>query len=235
MRKIKKAFSIVEIMFVIAIITFLSASSVNYFNKFVDKSKLDKDLFFINNNIEKFNNKVNNKECYDYEIIFSKDKEFLTYSLNQTLKKSDTKLVIDKATKSFTMSTSLTNTWFWEIKIYSDNKKLLETVHNQINPFTWTMWAYQDYYIKSKTWSGEDILWILYFSEDNLTDSWIPTSFVEASTNIDKTGLRTNNIVLKNINKKISFYSWTTLWDTKEIYLFFEKGWYEDSIKITNN
>jgi hypothetical protein len=40
---------------------------------------------------------------------------------------------------------------------------------------------------------------------------------------------------LKNINSKLQFYSWTTLWDAKEVYLFFEKGWLEKSIKIINN
>jgi type II secretory pathway pseudopilin PulG len=104
---IKKAFSLVEIMFVISIITFLSVSSVTYFNNFVDSKRIEKDTDFINNSIENLNYKVKNRECYDYEIIFSINNDYLTYKLNQTIKKTETNLIIDKNLKSFTMSTNL--------------------------------------------------------------------------------------------------------------------------------
>lgn len=225
------AFSLVEIMFVIWIIAFLSVSGVNYFNNFVDTKRLDTEIFLINNNLESLNSKIKNKEVYDYEVNFSWSKDYLSYKLNQTIKKLDTKLVIDKNTKNYTMSSNFTNTWAWNIKIYSNNKKTFEKLLNQKDSFTWKIDLYQNYDIKSYFETGEDLFWIFYYSEDNLSNSWVTTNFIEAKN--DKTGLTSKDFLLKNINSKLSFYSWNTLWDTKDVYLFFEKAWLEKSIKIS--
>ncbi len=228
----KKAFSFVEIMFVVAIIAFLTASWVNYFNGFIDSKRIETELFLINNNIELLNTKVKNQEIYDYEVNFSWSKEYVTYKLNQSIKKQNTILLIDKNTKTYTLSGGLSYTWTWEVKIYTDNKKIFEKILDQRNTFTWKMDSYQKYDIKSKFDIWEDLFWIFYLSEDNFTSSWVTTNFVEANTKIDKTGISSKNFLLKNINKNNMFYSWNILWDTNEVYLFFEKAWLEKSIKI---
>ena len=231
----KKAFSFVEIMFVVAIIAFLSVSGVNYFNGFVDSKRIETELSLVNNKLEILNTKVKNREIYDYEVIFSWSKDFLMYKLNQSTNKSNTILNIDKNTKNYTMSSSLSNTWTWEIKIYNENKKIFEKVIDQRSTFTWKMDSYQSYDIKSKFDIWDDLIWIFYYSEDNLNSSGVTTNFIEANTKSDKMGLKTSNFTLKKFNSKNNFYSWNTLWDTKEAYLFFEKAWLEKSIKITNN
>gem|GEM_PF-6246188 len=71
MKKIIKAFTFIEILFVITIISFLSVSAVMYFHNFIDIKKLDSDLYMLKSSIEEFDIKVKNKEIYDYELSFT--------------------------------------------------------------------------------------------------------------------------------------------------------------------
>jgi type II secretory pathway pseudopilin PulG len=234
MQKENKAFTFVEILFVVMIISLLSISWVNYFNNFIDSKRVEKDLSFIDTKIKELNKKVEDKKIYDYEMFFSWSKDYLLYKTNQIIKKNELYLNLDSVTKSFTMTTNQTNSWYWIISLFVDNRLIKEKMIDQQNTFTWKMDYAQSYDIKTKLVWQEFDLGIFYLSEDNLDNSWVFTNFIQANTKIDKTWLSSNNFVLKNINSKLQFYSWTTLWDTKEVYLFFEKGWLEKSIKIGN-
>lgn len=232
MQKENKAFTFVEILFVVTIITFLSISWVNYFNSFIDSKRVEKDLSFINTKIIQLNKKVKDKEIYDFEMVFSWSKEYLQYKTNQIIKKAELNLNLDWSTKSFTMTTTQTNSWYWDIYLYVDNKLINKKMIDQQNIFTWKMDLAQSYDIKTSLVWQEFDLGIFYLSEDNLDNSGVLTNFIEANTKVDKTWSWSNNFTLKNVNSKVQFYSWTTLWDTKEVYLFFEKWWLEKSIRI---
>lgn len=232
MQKENKAFTFVEILFVVMIIFLLSISWVNYFNNFIDSKRIEKDLSFVETKIKDLNKKVKDNEIYDYEMIFSWSKNYLSYKTNQIIKKAELILNLDWITKSFTMTTNQTNSWSWHIFLYVNNKLKNELLIDQTKSFTWKIDLAQSYDIKtSLVWQKFD-LGVFYFSEDNSDNLVVFTNFIEANTKVDKTWLSSNNFTLKNVNSKLKFYSWTTLWDTKEVYLFFEKGWLEKSIKI---
>jgi len=232
MQKENKAFTFVEILFVVMIIFLLSISWVNYFNSFIDSKRIEKDLSFVETKIKDLNKKVKDNEIYDYEMIFSWSKNYLSYKTNQIIKKAELILNLDWITKSFTMTTNQTNSWSWHIFLYVNNKLKNELLIDQTKSFTWKIDLAQSYDIKtSLVWQKFD-LGVFYFSEDNSDNLVVFTNFIEANTKVDKTWLSSNNFTLKNVNSKLKFYSWTTLWDTKEVYLFFEKGWLEKSIKI---
>lgn len=228
-----KAFTLIEIMLVVAIISFLTVSWISYFNNFVDEKKIETNNLIIENKINDLNQKVKNKEILDYKAIFLNTREYLLYRYNQTTKTASSTINIDKTIKSFTLSLNLTDTGSWEVKLYNDNKFLNSKLIDQKWIYTGFLDQYQNYYFDSKFTLWQDNLWIMYFSEDNLTNSWIETSFIQANTKQDKTWLKTTDFRLENINWNIKFYSGTLLWDTKEVYLFFEKGWFEKSIKIS--
>lgn len=230
-----KAFTLIEILFVITIISFISVASISYFRNFVDSKKLDWDIFLIKSSFDNLENKVKNKEIYDYEISFSW-RLYDLYKQNQIVNSYNTNFELNEDSKIFSMNTTLTYTWAWNIKIYSWDKIINNIVLNQSwTVFTWVMDLYKNYEVKSYVNSLENIFWINFFSEDNLNSSWITTNFTEANTKEDKSWLRTQNLIIKNINNKIEFYSWSSLWDTPNVYLFFEKAWLEKSIKISNN
>lgn len=227
-------FTMIEILFVITIISFLSVTSITYFHNFVDSKKIDADIYLIKSSIDDLDNRVKNKEVYDYEIDFSWSLYYL-YKYNQLINTQNTNFIIDEGTKSFTMSTNLTYTWAWNVKIYSWDKILSDIVLNQSwTVFTWVMDLYKDYKVKSYMDTWENLFWINFFSEDNLDSSWITTNFVEANTKSDKSWLRATNFVVKNKNNKIEFYSWSVLWSQPNIYLFFEKAGLEKSLKLSS-
>jgi len=232
--KNSNAFTLVEIMFVIAIITFLSVSGVNYFNTFINEKKIETDNFIIDNKLRELDLKIKNKEIYDYEASFSWEKDYLLYKFNQSTREANSTLSIDKLTKSFVLSLNLTETWSWEIKVFNKNKFLYSRLIDQSKNFTGYLNKHQSYDFISDFSIWQENLWILYFSEENLNSSWLTTNFIEANTEPDKSWLKTNDFILKNINSKKYFYSGSFLLNNKEIYLFFEKGWYEKSIKLTN-
>nr|MDD3720183.1 type II secretion system protein [Candidatus Gracilibacteria bacterium] len=230
-----KAFTLIEILFVITIISFISVASISYFRNFVDSKKLDGDIFLIKSSFDNLENKVKNKEIYDYEISFS-GRLYDLYKQNQIVNSYNTNFELNEDSKIFSMNTTLTYTGAWNIKIYSGDKIINNIVLNQSGTvFTGVMDLYKNYEVKSYVNSLENIFGINFFSEDNLNSSGITTNFTEANTKEDKSGLRTQNLIIKNINNKIEFYSGSSLWDTPNVYLFFEKAGLEKSIKISNN
>lgn len=233
MKKIINAFTFIEVLFVITIISFLSVSAISYFNNFVDTKKLDTDLYMIRDSIDKLDLKVKNKEIYDYEINFS-GSNYL-YKLNQSVNPIKTIFSIDEITKEFTMTSGLTYTWSWDIKIYNEEKLLSKKTLDLKETFTWKMDLYNSYDVKSIPDLYNDFFWIYLFSEDNLDTTWITTDFLWVNTKSDKSWSWTQNFTLKNINNKLQFYSWSSFWNVQDIYLFFWKAWVEKSIKISNN
>lgn len=234
MKNNKNAFTFVEILFVISIISFLTFSSVMYFNNFVDRKKIDGDIYLIKSSFEELDSKVKNNEIYDYEIKFS-GKLYYLLRLNQVINPTKINFSMNEDTKNFNMTTNLTNPGIWDIKTYIVDKVLDVKSIDQQGVFTWTLNQYSSYNIYSTLDWGEDKLWIFYFSLDNLSSSWITTNFAHANTKLDKTWAQSHNFILKNVNNKFKFYSGSTEWkNIDEVYLFFEKNWIEKHIKISN-
>jgi Tfp pilus assembly protein PilE len=123
MKNNKNAFTFVEILFVISIISFLTFSSVMYFNNFVDRKKIDGDIYLIKSSFEELDSKVKNNEIYDYEIKFS-GKLYYLLRLNQVINPTKINFSMNEDTKNFNMTTNLTNPGIWDIKTYIVDKVL---------------------------------------------------------------------------------------------------------------
>lgn len=231
-KNIKNAFTLIEILLSITIISFLSVSAISYFHNFVGTKKLDSELSLFKSSIENLDMKVRNKDIYDYELSFSWTKLHYFYVLNQSVNKTKTIFTFDENNKDFSLKTSLNYTWAWDIKIYNEDKLLSKKILDLKEEFTWKLDLYSNYDIKSTIELNTDLFWTYLFSEDNLDSSGITTDFVWAYQNADKSWFQTQNFKLKNINNKLQFYSWSTFWDLSSVYLFFQKAWVEKSIKI---
>lgn len=233
MKKIIKAFTFIEILFVITIISFLSVSAVTYFHNFTNTKKMDSDLYMLKDNIDLLDSKVKNKEVYDYELSFTWGNLHYLYKLNSFVNPSKTIFNFDENTKDFSMKSILGYTWSWDVKVYFWEKLLYKKTLHLTDTLTWKLDLYNTYDIKSISDNYEDIFWVYYFSEDNLNSDGITTDFVWANTKDDKTWSGTTSFVLKNINNKLKFYSGSLEWNTNEVYLFFEKAWVWKSLKIS--
>ncbi|MDD3302513.1 MAG: type II secretion system protein [Candidatus Gracilibacteria bacterium] len=226
----KEAFTIIELIFVISILIFLSFSSLFYFNSFSERKKIDLDVGNFYENYLELGNSIKNKENSDYVLILSD--LYYYYYLNSYFNGMIPLFSYDVNSKLFSIDSGLSFTGTSVVSIFS-NEKLLKKeslVFPQV--LTGALANYVNYNFFVKNIVGETSIGLKYYSEDNLDLSGITTNFIQANTKIDKSGLSTKNLIIKNINNKIKFYSGTTLWDFDNVYLVFEKAGVEKILEI---
>jgi len=77
-----EAFSLIELIIVISIIAIISSSGMIYFNNFTDKLKINHTLSEIKSDLDSLDNKISNREIFDYELYFEKNKLYYLNSEN---------------------------------------------------------------------------------------------------------------------------------------------------------
>ncbi len=216
--KKKDAFTFVELIFTISIMAFIGLYAIFYFNSYIDSKRIETEILLLKNDISDLDRKIYNKDIYNYELDFFGD-YYYTYKLDNLYNPYKLNFLFDYTTKSFTCSTSETNTGSWNLKIYAWNKNLYNKILLSTDTFTWRFDNYKNYYIVSTLSWNTDEMWFSYFSEDNLDSSW---SLLKLIT--------TNNVTIINKNKKIELLSWSTV--LSNIDLIFEKNWIQKSLNF---
>ena len=171
MKKIKKWFSFIELIVVISIMAIVMWAWIAYFGDFVDSMKYKNELEKLKDNIRILENQVLEKEIFDYEVIFEKDKNY--YLINENKAGNDINLKlnsIDSNSWIWTFSFSWVSSGTWIIKYYKwyKFKKALSIPYNWT--FTWSFLENDNYKIVA-SFSGVMINTIYlkdYFSNDEL-------------------------------------------------------------------
>ncbi len=231
----KKAFTFIELLVVSAILILISTSSVFYFFGFLDQSKLNLWVSYIEDELKNYDKKVKNKDTTDYKIFLKKNSLFFIESENEL---DLSNLLV------FSWSNLDFYTWSWEIflnplgnedkalkiDIYADNKFLENIIIKWNTKFNYNFWKFQNYKV-SWAYSGQILnnLEIKYFSDSNLDhkkQDYLKLIKIDTdkSSNLD-------SIYIKNILWRKSFsdnpYS-------KELKLTFEVNWKEKTLIIKN-
>lgn len=229
----KPAFTFVELIVVTSILVLVSVSSVFYFSGFIDNYKLKSEIGLIKNNIDDFDNKVRNKQSYDYEMHFKTWEWFFTTYQNIFDIDNYATGVFNNWT--WTLSIEPTLTWaLWQIKIYNDYKTLFENMLQADNDITYNFDQYTYYKIIWYLWNNRiNDLFLNYYSPDNLSfDSDLSLLLSDINTSSDKNWTVVADLVVKNVWWRKEFYNWITKVDSESIYLFFEKQGAEGVIEI---
>lgn len=221
----KNAFTLVELIVVVAIISLLSVSWITYMNRFVLWSQIQNELSIVKDSIEDLNFKIKNKEFFDYSINFSQDHDlYYLYYLNKSLQNTNFSFSLDDVTKDFTLKVNPSNTWSWNLILYSDDKLLVSKTFDQTNIFSWKFDSYSSYLINSKIRDLDEYIWINYFWESNMTNSfWAYIKFLGVYNDQDKTNLLSTNFYIKNVNWNIKFFNGTSELSQEEVFVFFER------------
>jgi prepilin-type N-terminal cleavage/methylation domain-containing protein len=66
-----KAFTLIELIIVITIITFITTSSVFYFLDFVKNQEIKQRIEVIENNIKQLDSDIKKYKIFDYELLFN--------------------------------------------------------------------------------------------------------------------------------------------------------------------
>ena len=232
MKKIIKAFTLVELIVVISIITLLTASSVFYFLDFVEEQKISQKLMIVEDNIADLDKKVKTYEIFDYELQFSLSNtwSYITYVNNFDIPYNQI-INYDSNNWIWTISTDWTSSENWNIKLYKKQKLYLNENRAADNDYTNLDLSTESYYKITWTlsWSVLNEIHLNYFSTDNIYPEKNDLLLLSnINTKEDKSWTDYSSIIINNIwwNKTI----WT---NEDEIFLFFENNWKEKFIKIT--
>jgi len=157
----KKAFSFVEILVAILIIAILMYNWISYFWDFVDKSLMVNKLDKIKNLIEIENEKIENKEIFDYKIEFFQNKNY--FIIYENIVWNDINIVFDGINNFWTGSFSFSwaNSWTWIIKYYKSYKFQKKEILDYNETFTWDLSEKIDYKI-TWTFSGKTLNNIIF-------------------------------------------------------------------------
>ncbi len=235
MKKILKAFTYIELIVVIIIITLLSSSWIFYFLDFIKWQEIKQQVNVIKEQFSNLEKKVKNFVIFDYEIQLSTNTWTLWYINYINNFDISYKQYIDF--NSVTWSGILSITWSgtdnWSIKIYKKNKLYINELiqwDKKINfdfndeikyKIIWTL-----------SWETLNEIDINYFSEDNLYPKKNNLLILsEINTKEDKSWSWSSDLLIKNIWWiKSIIWDWINYYD--EVYLFFENNWKQDFIQI---
>lgn len=237
MKKIKKAFTLIELIVVSFIITLLSSASVFYFFDFVENKKLSQMLLLIENDILELDKKVKNYEIFDYELIFDTQtwSRFYINNINKFDSKNQELEIIDTQTWSWNIKTD--TSWTWVIKIYKKHKLDFINEIDRWSDFEFNFSESSEYKITwTLSWEVLNDIELNYFSENNISNN-LKDLLLFTGINISENKIWTwyQKIKIQNINWNKFFYdSNNNEINSDIIYLFFEnnsKEWFLKVIK----
>jgi prepilin-type N-terminal cleavage/methylation domain-containing protein len=229
MKKILKAFTLIELIVVISIITIISASWVFYFLDFVKEQEINQKLSIIEDDLNNLDKQVKDYKIFDYELKLDTSNTwfYITYinkfdSTNQT--------ITINSTWSWFITTGWI-TWSWIIKIYKNHKLFVSKEIDRINSFEFDFNETSSYKITwTNSWEILNDIELKYFSEDNIhPENNDNLELVRISETENWSDLW--NIIIQNIWWKKVLKKWND--EYNEIYLFFENSWKEKFIKIS--
>lgn len=227
----KFAFTFIEIMVVISIISIVSFTSVFYFNDFIDSQEIKGILHNFSSQVELFDAETEQGKIYDYEVFLWKG-SFFAYSLNNYKKER----VFFSNLNYNSSNISLKVNWGawnpWSLKIYGDEKIQENQYLDITNIYTKDISKFKNYsFDSSLSWEIVNELWISYYSIDNISnkeEKKVILSFINSEEN--KGGTSFSWVIIKNKNNIKEIF-----WDgqkLEKIFLFFRRWEKESYLEI---
>jgi hypothetical protein len=220
------AFTFVEIIVSITIISLISASWVFYFHDFIWKQEISVHINEFQNKISQLNNDVKKHNIFDYVITFDKNSHWYIISENNIWTDYLQDVQFDTINNNWNISIVPSISDIWEIKIYSWNKKIDQITRNwadiiklDINKDTRINWVL--------SWSTLNTLSFNYFNNIDYSQ----TKNIYILDILDSSMVSYNSLSIENINWKIKYLNNSTEL-IKPMIILFEKNWIEDRLEL---
>lgn len=231
-----RAFTLVEIIVVISIMTLLSTTWVFYFVDFVKTTQQTKYTQDIKDILEDYENKIKNKNIYDFEALFNRNQPLSLYVYSNVYDNPYVQtIVFDGTTKIAALNRSHTGS----IQFYTGNKLFTQKISPLLNE-NYSFSGSQRYQILWKTISLDNQLEnfneidFYYLWENNIdSEDNNDIKIVNINTQIDGSGTNINILKYQNI-----YGNKTLFWDgvdINEAHLFIEYAWKIQTITLNNN
>ena len=219
----KKAFTFIEIIVSITIISLISISGTFYFHDFIWKQELVVCIDAFNSTYKELNNDVKTQKIFDYKLDIQRNSYGYTVSKNNIWLENIQVPTFDTKNNSWSIYLNPADTNIWEIKFYKDLKKIEQITKNWSDNITFNIDDFSTIQ-SSLSWSPLNtlIFYYLNFLAPLEKDVYILDI-------IDNNGLSQDSLTIENINWKKIFYNNLIPLDSP-IYLLFEKNWIEDRL-----
>ncbi len=227
MKNKKIAFTLIEILVSISIVSIISVVTLNWFLNFLEENTIKLKTSQIINKIEELDRKIKNKEIFDYEVKFDKNISNSSYIVHENIAWEDITQEISQINNNIAKLEIYWNPWNeWKINIYKDHK---------INVAT-TVWT-NSYNFDNEVWYDYKISWSLSWAINKTLNNLELKKIDKEESEIIITKITEtiwwsdiNKIEIKNIwGKKYLTSSWS---DISEAFIYFEKNWAESFINI---
>ena len=235
-KSLTKAFTLIELIVVISIMTLITAWSVFYFIDFVKNRELSQKLQIIEDDFIKLDNDVKKYNTFDYEINLNTSSLswwYITYLNNFDIKYYQRLENFNTNNFNWNITISWENTAYtWTLKLYKKYKLFLNEEIQYWSNIAFSFNTDPYYKIKSTlSWEILNEIDLHYFSEDNVSikkNNIVNLIRIEPIwwTDIEE-------LTIKNIGWTKEFYNWWTKLSENEINLYFENNWIEQFITIT--
>lgn len=227
MKNRQKAFTLIELLVAVTIIWIVSFTWVFWFIKFAEENSLKLKTNQILTQIDTQDQKVTNKQIFDYKIIFDSNNNSSYYIYENIIWEEVKQLV--KNSNSWSLQIELKwNFWNnWYTSVYKEHKLDLSK----------KVWV-QEYSISVENWYDYRIIWTLSWTTDKTILNNVLFKNIdkeESEINIQKITdtewwNNINHLEITNIwwRKKLTS-SWSTI---NEAFIYFDKNWTESFINI---
>jgi len=236
-----KAFTLIELIIVISIITLITTSSVFYFLDFVNNQEIKQKIQLIENDLLELDKEVKNYKTFDYQLEMDTSTlswKYIVYKNIFDLNNTQKILFNNSNSFTWTIRTSWDSSFTWTLKLYKDLKLFLNTSKTWSVDYNFNFNEKQKYkMLWTLSWEVLNEIDLNYYSINNLNPNTGNTiNLTEINTQEDKNWSNIDKLIITNIGWDKKFYSWSISTTNKisenQLYLFFENKWIEKFIKI---
>ncbi|MCP4522734.1 MAG: prepilin-type N-terminal cleavage/methylation domain-containing protein [Candidatus Gracilibacteria bacterium] len=223
-----KAFTFIEILVVITIISIISINSSLYFFDFIGKKELSYDISKFEDEIQQLDYQVKNQEIFDYKISLSNESLGYKIDKNNIGNGNTQQVIFNPENKYATIELEPKGDSPWELKIYQEHKKILQTVLNGQDSYTIDI--KKNSHIHS-SFSGNILnnTTLGYFESDNRN----PEKLTQIINITDNNNTSTNSLTIENIAGKKQYYDTSnTFLLVSPITITFEKTGTENTLLL---
>ena len=237
-----KAFTLIELIIVISIITLITTSSVFYFLDFVNNQEIKQKIQLIENDLLELDKEVKNYKTFDYQLEMDTSTlswKYIVYKNIFDLNNTQKILFNNSNSFTWTIRTSWDSSFTWTLKLYKDLKLFLNTSKTWSVDYNFNFNEKQKYkMLWTLSWEVLNEIDLNYYSINNLNPNTGNTiNLTEINTQEDKNWSNIDKLIITNIGWDKKFYSWsistTNQLSENQLYLFFKNKWIEKFIKIT--
>jgi prepilin-type N-terminal cleavage/methylation domain-containing protein len=224
MRNIK-AFTFIELIVTITIISLISFTWVFYFHDFIWKQEINIHINSFENTLKELNNDIKKHNIFDYTILLDKNSSWYIISKNEIWISNKLAASFDSINNNWNISINPASWDIWELRVYKANKKINQITKNWSDIINITL-KDDTSIVSTLSWSKLNTVSFKYLNSLNIDDN------IKILDILDSTGSVSYDwLTIENINWKIRYINNSNELTTPLIILF-EKNWIENKLEL---